>query len=347
MNLLQQYGFDNSYEILKNSNEVYARVISASKNQYTIVSEYGISSAVLKSSVYHYKSVELYPVTGDFVCVIYNKDGNSTITKTLERKSTFKKFDDWNSSLEQVLCSNFDYVFIVTSANKEFNEKRLVRYITQTLNGGAQPIILISKSDLVDDTSSYIERIKKYNSTVDIIPISSYTGKGLTELDKYLVKQKTVLFMGSSGVGKSTLMNSLIGNELIATGDIREQDSKGRHTTTNRQLILLDSGCMVIDSPGIRELGLTSDEDSIFEAFTEVKDFEQKCKFKNCTHTIEPGCAVQQAIMDEQLDGDTFEYYEKLRKEAKYYETRSSGNTKSNKSIYTKKSRVTTKPDKY
>ena len=204
------------------------------------------------------------------------------------------------------------------SLNNDFNPKRLERYLTAVCQSGAEPVIVLTKADLTSDYLPYILEVSRVAPDVSTHIVSAKTGFGLEELSKYLQKGRTLVFLGSSGVGKSSLVNTLAGENIMGVNGIREDDSKGRHTTTHRELIMLKNGVMIIDTPGMRELGMWDVTEGLGEAFADVEKFIGMCKFRDCKHENEPGCAVKKAIEDDELDANRFESYKKLKAEAKY-----------------------------
>ncbi|MEF2918929.1 MAG: ribosome small subunit-dependent GTPase A [Acutalibacteraceae bacterium] len=313
---IKDYGFNYNINY-KNNNGTPARIISVHKGRFGIVSEYGEGFAKLKTKEYYYEG-ESFPTVGDFVLIDYVKDGDSRITATLERETYFSRRDPDKGRGEQLVAANFDYVFIMQSLNNDFNVKRLERYLTATRQSGATPVILLTKADLVNDYIPYIIETSRVATNVDTHIISAKTGFGLDELSKYLTAGKTVVFLGSSGVGKSSLVNALAGENIMDTNGIREDDSKGRHTTTHRELIKLQNGVMIIDTPGMRELGMWDVTVGLDEAFSDVEKFIGKCKFRDCKHENEPHCAIREAIEKGELDIARFESYKKIKAEAKY-----------------------------
>jgi ribosome biogenesis GTPase len=214
------------------------------------------------------------------------------------------------------VAANFDYVFIMQSLNLDFNPKRLERYLTLAWQSGATPVILLTKADLVEDYWDYLTQVERVAAGVNTHVVSAHTGYGLNRLNAYLQPGKTVVFLGSSGVGKSSLVNALAGEEIMSVSAIREDDSKGRHTTTHRQLIRLKSGVMIIDTPGMRELGMWDVSEGLTDAFSDVTVHLGKCRFSDCRHETEPGCAIRAAIASGQLDAGRWESYQQLQEEA-------------------------------
>lgn len=313
---IKDYGF--SYDLMpENASGTPARITAVHKGRFGIVSDFGEGYAQLKSKEYYYDG-EVFPTAGDFVLIDYVEDGDSRITATLKRKSYFSRRDPDKGRGEQAVAANFDYVFIMQSLNEDFNPKRLERYLTAAGQSGAEPVIILTKADLTEDYLPYILEVSRVAEGIPVHIVSAKTGFGLQELSGYLEKGRTLVFMGSSGVGKSSLVNTLAGKEIMDVNGIREDDSKGRHTTTHRELIMLESGVMIIDTPGMRELGMWDVTEGLGEAFADVEKYTGKCKFRDCKHEGEPGCAVREAIEKGELDPVRFESYKKIKAEAKY-----------------------------
>jgi len=318
---LEDYGFDS--EMLTETEEgIPARITAVHKERYEVVCQYGQTHARLKSGVYYGRGDESFPTTGDFVIIQYNDSGDSQIIKTLERKSFFSRRDPTPGRGEQAVAANFDYVFIMASLNHDFNLKRIERYLTLSWQSGAVPVVVLTKADLVEDFSAQVRAVEKIAIGTDVLAISAKTGYGLDRLSNYLKPRKTMVFLGSSGVGKSSLVNALAQEEIMAVNAIREDDSRGRHTTTYRQLITLPNGAMIIDTPGMRELGMWDVRMGLGEAFTDVESFLGKCKFSDCSHRSEPGCAIKEALASGALSRERWESYIKLKKEAKFSENK-------------------------
>lgn len=325
-NIMEKYGYDNYFEkqvkMLNVSSEdlIPGRVIEVQKEQYKIVTEYGERSGKLKGSLfYNDKISNVYPTVGDFVLVKYNPSGDDIIYHVLERKSKFSRLDSFNN-VEQIVAANFDYVFIMLSLNNDFNIKRTERYLTAAWQSGAMPVIIMTKRDLCSDYTSQKEKVEEIAPFVPVIAISSVTGEGLEEVWNYAQPYKTIVFLGSSGIGKSSLVNALCGEQIMKVNTIREDDSKGRHTTTHRQLIKLKNHGMIIDTPGMRELGMWNVSEGLDKAFDEIEELAKKCRFNDCAHENEPGCAVKAALESGELSRERWDNYIKLRKEARFAE---------------------------
>ncbi len=292
-----------------------ARVTTVHKDRYEIVCEYGITFARLKTKAY-FMGEESFPTVGDFVMINYIKSGDSQILATLPRRTLFSRRQPGPVPRDQAVAANFDYVFIMQSLNLDFNPKRLERYLTLAWQSGATPVILLTKADLVEDYWDYLTQVERVAMGVNTHVVSTHTGYGLERLNDYLQPGKTVVFLGSSGVGKSSLVNAMAGEQIMAVNDIREDDSKGRHTTTHRQLIRLKNGVMIIDTPGMRELGMWEVNEGLGDAFADVEQFMGQCRFSNCKHEREPGCAIKAALATGALDMGRWESYQKLKAEA-------------------------------
>ena len=336
---IKDYGLKEN--LIKNIDEskTIARIIATHKDRYEIVCNNGQGFAKIKRGCYYDNPNSIYPTTGDFVIIEWNSTGDSMICETLKRESSFSRTassSDRNHELhnqhEQLVAANFDYVFIMQSLNNNFNLHRLERYLSLSWESGAIPVIILTKSDLVENIQEYIEQVESIALGVDVYAVSCITGYGLDSIKKYFSKGNTIVFLGSSGVGKSTLVNTLYGDNVMKTSDIREEDSRGRHTTTSRNLIMLPNGAMIIDTPGMRELGMWNAENGINKTFQDIEQYMGMCKFSDCTHTNEPGCKILEAIVNGEIDQERFEQYLKLQKESRY-------NTDSNQYLQEKKNK--------
>ena len=292
-----------------------ARVTAQHKERYEIVCAHGMTHARLKTKEY-FVDTQDFPTTGDYVMIHYIDNGDSQIIATLPRRTFFSRREPGSVPKNQAVAANFDYVFIMQSLNMDFNPKRLERYLTLSWQSGAIPVILLTKADLVEDYWDHLTRVERVAAGANTHVVSAHTGYGLERLNAYLQPGKTVVFLGSSGVGKSSLVNALAGEEIMTVNGIREDDSKGRHTTTHRQLIRLNNGVMIIDTPGMRELGMWDVSEGLGDAFGDVEAYIGKCRFSDCKHEREPGCAIKAAIASGALDAARWESYRKLKEEA-------------------------------
>ena len=309
---INEYGIVPNFEGLPG---IPARVTAVHKERYEIVCARGITHARLKTKEY-FVDTQDFPTAGDFVMIHYIDNGDSLILATLPRRTNFSRREPGPIPRDQAVAANFDYVFIMQSLNQDFNPKRLERYLALSWQSGATPVILLTKADLVEDYWDYLTQVERVAVGVNTHVVSAHTGQGLNRLNAYLQPGKTVVFLGSSGVGKSSLVNALAGQESMAVSAIREDDSKGRHTTTHRQLIRLDSGVMVIDTPGMRELGMWDTAEGLADAFADVESYLGRCRFSDCRHESEPGCAIKAAIATGELDPMRWESYKNLKEEA-------------------------------
>ena len=321
---LKQYGYIETE--MPTDNQIPGRVTEVQREQYTVVTNRGEVSAMLKGSFYHNADVsEDFPCIGDFVFLQYNDSGPSLIIKLLPRRSKFSRADFSGHAegyaktiLEQMVAVNFDYVFIVSSLNKDFKVSRITRYLTQARQSGGQPVVILTKADLLPDFETHVAEVQSSAPIVPVYAVSAHTGFGLDVLEEYLQPGKTIVFLGMSGVGKSSLLNALMKEDVMLVKAIREDDSRGRHTTTHRQLFMLPSGAMVIDTPGMRELGLFGAEDGISASFADIEELFAECRFSNCKHQTEPGCAVLSALNNGSLPQEQWDDYLAQKRENKF-----------------------------
>ena len=294
-----------------NDQERQGRISEVRKNSFVIYFEDQEVMAKLKGSFYEEEADKL-PVVGDYVSFIYNPAGDSVIQSVLPRKSLLTRPDQAKTGVMQYMVANVDYCFIVTSLNDDYNYNRIARYASVALAGGSIPVAILTKSDLCTNVGRYISEVESISDKIRVHAVSALLDIGLDELEEYFSPGKTICLMGSSGAGKSTLINSIAGEEIMETSAIRESDSKGRHTTTKRQLIKLKNGSFVIDTPGMREIGMAGTEEGIDDTFSDIIELESKCKFRNCRHESEPGCAVKAAIARGELSKKRLMLYKNL-----------------------------------
>ncbi len=296
--------------------ERLGRICEIQKNSYTIQFFEKKLPAKLKGSFYKKGRAE-FPVVGDYVTFQYNPTGESIILSVCERKSFLKRPDQAKTAVDQHMAANVDYVFIVSSLNNDYSYNRIARYVSVALNGNATPVVVLTKSDLCNNPARYIREVEGLSDRVRVHAVSAITGSGLDELGEYLSPGNTICLLGSSGVGKSTLLNVISGRENMRTSAVRERDSKGRHTTTHRQLIELESGVTIIDTPGMREIGMADVAEGIDDTFSDIVELECQCRFSNCRHDTEPGCAVKAALKDGTLSKERYRLFLGLRSENK------------------------------
>lgn len=293
-----------------------ARVVAVHRERFEIVTEYGFSHARMKRGKQYREGGEL-PTAGDFIDVEYNPSGDSMATAVLPRRTQFVRQDSWHGT-EQLVAANFDCVFIVTSLNAEFNARRLERYLALALESGAQIAFLLTKLDLADE--AMVARARRATEALalghPVLALSARSGEGMQQLCAYLTRGKSAVLLGSSGVGKSSLVNALSGDEVMEVAAIREDDAKGRHTTAHRQIIALRNGALLIDTPGMRELGMWDALSGVADVFAEVAEAAARCHFADCTHTHEPGCAVLADLAAGRLDPKRVRNYLNMHSEA-------------------------------
>jgi len=326
LNEIENLGFDKFFEPEGKSLELMgytiARVISEHKESYRVRDINGEYLAkITGKQIFNATKREDYPAVGDWVAITMSDEETATIHQTLKRKTVLsKKYS--NKEDNQIIATNIDVAFVVESIDKDYSLNRFERYFVLINEGRIKPVIIINKIDLIskEDLNIKIEEIKNRFNDVDIITTSIINEKGLDELINYIEKGKTYCFLGSSGVGKSSLINKLLKINKIKTGEISNATGKGKHTTTNREMHFLDNGGILIDNPGTREVGMISANNGIENIFDQITSLSRKCKYRDCTHTHESGCAVLKALEKNELDKEKYLNYIKLKKETEYYE---------------------------
>lgn len=294
------------------------RVSSQFKNLYKVITQNGEITAEISGKV-HYNAEESseFPAVGDFVMIdrMDDSQGNAIIHHVLMRKSVFARKVAGRKEDMQIVAANIDTIFICMSLNNDFNLRRLERYLSIAWDSGAIPVIILTKSDLCTEIDKRLNEVASIAIGARVYVTTSTSDESYQSLKGYFSNGQTVAFIGSSGVGKSTLINHLLGQNIIDTSEIRSDD-KGRHTTTRRELFMLPKSGVVIDTPGMRELGIISAD--LSKTFADIDELATLCKFNDCTHKSEPGCAVQQAIQESILTTERLESYLKLQRETKY-----------------------------
>ncbi len=319
---LRLLGWDSFFEkqsvALNEPAWIPARVVGEQKNLFRLQTAGEVLFWAEISGRFHYKASErqMLPAIGDWVaCVPRPGEDRAVIHHLFERRSCLSRKTAGTRLDEQVLASNVDTAFITTSLNSDINLRRLERYLALVWDSGVTPVILLTKADLVENSEASIKRIETIASGAKIYALSTVTLQGLENLSQYLVPTKTVVLLGSSGVGKSTLVNHLMGRDVLRTQEVREEDGKGQHTTTARYLFHLNGGGMLIDTPGMRELQLTDHEDGLSALFGDIELRAKLCRFSDCQHQSEAGCEIKKALKTGELSEDRMQSYLKLLKE--------------------------------
>jgi len=298
-----------------------ARVGTQSHGLYRLLSPAGEHRAELAGRLHHASGTVDQPAVGDWVAADLRDDGTATIHAVLPRRTKFSRKEAAAVTREQVVAANVDTVFIVQALGHDLNPRRLERYLTMAWESGARPVVVLTKADL--HPGQDLGEVEAATFGVDLHVTSAVTGDGVPELTQYLGRGQTVALLGSSGVGKSTLVNSIAGQELLATAAVRESDERGRHTTTHRELVPLPAGGLLLDTPGMRELQLWDSTNGLEQAFGEVADLIAACRFSDCEHRTEPGCAIRAALDDGTLPHERWDAYTRLQRELRALEIRS------------------------
>ena len=303
--------------------ETVARVAAVDRELLLLINETGSFRAKLAGRyLYRHPLPRELPCVGDWVCVERRPaDDCGLVHMLVERRTALRRKSAGACADDQMIAANVDCVMIVQSCHYDFNLNRLERYLVMVRDGGADPCVLLTKTDLVEPEvlASQLEEIRAAGVTAPVLTLSNVTPGGIDELQRALLPSKTYCFVGSSGVGKSTLINRLVGRERLQTKDV-SRTGEGRHTTVRRELILLAGGSLVIDNPGMREFGITSAEIGMGDVFSDVDGFASGCRYRNCSHTGEPGCAVLGAVDSGALSQEHYDHYIKLRGESEFYE---------------------------
>jgi len=301
-----------------------ARVMAVHKDSYIINNgENDVLAELTGKMLFSAASSIDYPAVGDWVfATFYDENSFSIIHKVLARKSLLKRKTPGKKIDFQLIAANIDVAFIVQSMDTNFNLRRLERYLVMVKESNIEPIVLLSKSDLLDteDIANRVTEINKIMPFLHVQPFSNENESGFKNVKALLSPRQTYCLLGSSGVGKTTLLNNLIGESIFTTKTVREKDSKGRHATTYRQLTMLDCEAMLIDTPGMRELGNFSVETGIDETFSEIIELSKRCQFNDCNHINEKGCAVIEAVENGQVPEKRYQNYIKIKKESNYNE---------------------------
>ena len=316
--------FEKNFEPYKDQGFSAVRIIRGSREKYVAYGEAGELACEISGKFrFETDGKGSFPTAGDWVVAsVRLNEKTATIHTLLPRKSVFSRKVAGEVTDEQVVAANVDTIFIVCGLDLNFNLRRIERYLSLAWESGAVPVILLNKADLCAQAEERKLEVEAIAFGVDVYTLSASQHIGTEVLNKYIQPGKTVAFLGSSGVGKSTMINALLGTERLKVNEVSELGSRGRHTTTSRELILLPGGGMVIDTPGMRELQVWGDEEGLKQVFDDIVELALNCKFRDCSHEKEPGCAVQEAIKNKTLDPKRLESFLKLKKEFTYLSNR-------------------------
>jgi ribosome biogenesis GTPase len=334
---LRDFGFDDAflrdYLAIAAPGDCPARVVEVQRGRYGLVlrdAAGGLRETDLSAAgrlLHEAQDPSELPTVGDWVVVKMAEDGSGpgAIKAVLPRRSAFARRapgDKAERVAAQVLATNVDSAFIVAAADSRWSPRRIERYVTLAYEAGVRPVVVITKADLAAEPETYLEEVNRLSPGIDAVLVCAPEGRGLDGLAPWLGSGKTVVLLGSSGAGKSTLLNALAGSRLAATQEVRGDDERGRHTTTHRELFRLPSGALMIDSPGLREIQLLAGEEALAEAFADVEALAAGCRFRDCRHEAEPGCAVRAALETGELDRGRYASWLKLGKEVAFLAAR-------------------------
>jgi ribosome biogenesis GTPase len=306
------------------------RVVMQLRDRSVLVSERGELAGEVSGKFRHEAAGrDDYPVVGDWAAIESSGNDLAVVHAILPRRSAFTRKAAGELVEAQVIAANVDAVFLVCGLDGDFNVRRIERYITTAWTSGASPVVVLNKADLRTDLESVIANVELAAPDVPVVAVSALPGRSLEALQPYLVPRKTVALLGSSGVGKSTLINRLLGEERFRTAPVSDaEEGRGRHTTTTRELVVLPSGALLVDTPGMRELQLWSDDESLDRAFDDIERLAAHCRFADCCHEHEPGCAVQEAVRAGVLDARRLDSYHKLRRELRFLSLKQDARTR-------------------
>jgi ribosome biogenesis GTPase len=317
--LLHRLGWDDGWEAAfadhRAAGLAPARVAVQHRGAYDLVTEEGDLRASAANRLVRDDDL---PAVGDWVGLDHT---TNLIEALLPRRTSISRKEVWQATREQILAANVDVAFLVQALPLDFNVRRLERYLAMAWESGAQPIVLLTKTDLVEDVTPFLNDVEAVTlGSCPTLAVSARTGAGIDELRARFEGNRTAVLLGSSGVGKSTIVNALVGEELLATQEVREDDQRGRHTTTRRELIVVPTGGVVLDTPGIRELQLWDAD--LEQTFGDVEEVARRCRFSDCAHDREPGCAIREALADGSLPRERWDSYAKLQRELEAIEAR-------------------------
>lgn len=320
VDLIEQYGWSEVWATAfaphAHAGHTPGRVILQHRNGYLVVTDAGELQAKASGRLRHEAQETGPPAVGDWVALSPNaQDGAATIHAVLPRRTAFVRRAADSARRTQILAANIDVAFVVTSMNADLNPRRIQRFLAAAMDSGARPVLVLTKSDLSADPQAEAAQVAALETQTLVLTVSAREGVGVEALRLQVKPGETCVLIGSSGVGKSTLVNAFLNEDRMATQAIRASDDQGRHTTSHRQLLLLPGGGLIIDTPGIREVGLIDAEEGVEAVFDDIERLMQECRFTNCGHVSEPGCAVQAALADGALEGSRWTHFQKLKSE--------------------------------
>ncbi|NND72970.1 MAG: ribosome small subunit-dependent GTPase A [Rhodothermales bacterium] len=297
------------------------RIVRRDKHHYTVFDGEEYRPGMVLGKLLHSSDASDLPAVGDWVAAAKMED-EFIIHTVIPRVTAFERKVVGNITAQQVIAANIDVAFIVCGLDNDFNLRRIERYLVQVEASGAKPVVVLNKADVHPDVSGAIDKVRKLSEGIGVVAMSAEADENVDVLRDFLGVGDTAVFIGSSGVGKSTIVNRLLDDNRFVTGAVREDDSRGRHTTSFRELVVLPGGGVVIDTPGLRELQLWTDEESLHSVFSDIEEFARDCRFRDCSHSGEPDCGVAAAIEDGLLTLDRKASYDKLRREIAYLNRR-------------------------
>ncbi|MYL39435.1 ribosome small subunit-dependent GTPase A [Halobacillus litoralis] len=335
---MKRKDFHNYFHDQLKEGEQAGRIATSTHGIYTVVDDDSVRFGEV-SGRFRYNTVEEsgFPAVGDWVVIEpYNNGARVKIQRVLNRQTVLSRSEAGRTHKEQVIAANVDIVFVVTALTRELNPRRIERYIQQVYESGARPVIVCTKKDLTDELHKQLFQIEKAAPGVPVYPVDNLTGSGLAALKGELAEGLTVSLIGSSGVGKSTLMNALLEKDVQETQAVRMEDDRGRHTTTHRELFHLPGGSCMIDTPGMRELQLWGNgEEKLDHTFSDIESLSDSCRFRDCRHEKEPGCAVRTAIQNGEMEEKRLISYNKLKRELRRQELKDQyGTHRTNRMLY-------------
>lgn len=314
--------FEAIWRAMEREKAVPARVIAQSRGRWRVSGDFGECSAEAAGRLrLAAEGGADWPAVGDWVAAeLQDQGGAAMIREVLPRRSQFVRKLAGKKIAEQVIAANVDTALLVSALDGDFNPRRVERYLVQCWDSGAKPVIVLNKADACEDVQERLQEMASVSMGVPLCVLSARTGLGFDELGKHLARGETIVLLGSSGVGKSTMVNRMMGHAMQEVRQVRQSDSRGRHTTTVRQIFALPGGALLMDTPGLRELQLWDAEEGILHAFADIDALAAQCRFTNCNHEVEPGCAVLAAILRGTVELERLENWRKLRREMEFLE---------------------------